>query len=72
MFCRRHHHHAHHGHGPGSILWAVALGIPLFFLWNALAPIYAPGLPPLYQHLPFWHVLGLCATGAILRTVLLP
>jgi hypothetical protein len=56
---------------PMSLLWAIALSIPFYFLWNWLAPVYAPGLPPLYLHLPFLHCVGLLLLASILRMVLL-
>jgi hypothetical protein len=67
----RHYHHRR-GHGPLSLFWAVLLGIPFYFLWNHFAPIYAPSLPDLYKHLPFWDCLGLCALAAIVRAIALP
>ena len=62
--CRSHH--------PFSLFWALALSVPFYFLWNYLAPIYLPGLPELYRHLPFWHCVGLFTIVAILRSLLLP
>jgi hypothetical protein len=66
------HKHQCHRHGPLAICWALLLSIPFYYLWNHLAPIYAPGLPELYKHLPFWDTVGLCALAAIVRAVALP
>lgn len=55
-----------------GFMWALVLAIPFYFLWNYLAPIYGAQLPPVYQHLPFWHCEGIFLLLAILRTVLLP
>jgi hypothetical protein len=66
------HKHQHSHHGPLSILWAILLGIPFYFLWNRLAPVYAPSLPELYKHLPFWDAVGLCTLAAVVRAIALP
>lgn len=50
-----------------GIVWSLILSIPFYFLWNALAPIYAPNLPPLYQHIPFWNAMGLFGLAAVMR-----
>jgi hypothetical protein len=45
--------------------WALAAvfcfiaAIPMYLLWNWLAPIYAPFLPHVYLEIPFWHMFGL-------------
>lgn len=51
-----------------AIVWAV----PFYFLWNHLAPIYAPELPEQYLNLPFWHVAGVFALIQIVMIVLSP
>jgi len=56
----------------GFIFMIATLGVPFYFIWNQLAPIYFSQLPALYQHLPFWHCMGLFALLAIARAVLLP
>jgi hypothetical protein len=56
---------------PFGLLWSLFLSIPFYFLWNALAPIYAPTLPPLYQHLPFWNCVGLFGLAAVIRSGIL-
>lgn len=46
--------------------------IPVYFLWNTLAPIYFYWLPQVYLDLPFWHVVGLLWLIATLKGLLLP
>jgi len=48
------------------------IAIPFSLLWNWLAPIYFYWLPPIYLHLPFWHVFGLLWLISSLRGLLLP
>ena len=52
----------------GAIIWAI----PFYFIWNYLAPIYAPQLPPQYLDIPFWHIAGVFALIAIVQAVLIP
>jgi hypothetical protein len=58
--------------------WAIAavicffIAIPMFYLWNWLAPIYFYWLPAVYLDLPFWHVFGLLWLLMSLRQLLLP
>jgi hypothetical protein len=53
--------------------WGVLfLSVPFYFLWNYLIPIYGYQLPPVYQHIPFWHCVGLFALVAIIRMLLFP
>jgi len=55
-----------------SFLSSVFLAIPFYFLWNHLAPVYLPQLPPLYLNLPFWHCVGIFILIWIFRVMLLP
>jgi hypothetical protein len=55
-----------------GLIGSIFLSVPFYFLWNYFAPIYGPQMPPMYQHLPFWHCVGLFAMAAILRILLLP
>lgn len=48
------------------------VAIPIFFLWNWLAPIYCYWLPEVYLNLPFWHVFGLLWLISSLKGLLLP
>jgi hypothetical protein len=53
--------------------WGVLfLSIHFYYLWNDLIPIYAYHLPPVYQHIPFWHCAGLFALVAVIRMLLIP
>jgi len=56
----------------GLIVNNFFLAIPFYFLWNFLAPIYAPNLPDVYKDIPFWHIVGLFTLFAIFRLALLP
>jgi len=60
-----------HGYFMG-IFGAVIWSIPFYFLWNALAPTYAYGLPAVYLHIPFWHCMELFVLVALLRGLLFP
>jgi hypothetical protein len=48
------------------------LSIPLYFLWNGLAPVYFYWLPSVYLEIPFLSVVGLVILLSILKAVLLP
>lgn len=48
------------------------VGVPLYFLWNWLAPIYFYWLPSVYLSIPFWHVVGLLWLISSLRQLMLP
>jgi hypothetical protein len=50
----------------GAILWAI----PFYYLWNYLAPIYAPQLPAQYLDVPYWHIAGIFALITIVKIVL--
>lgn len=58
--------------------WLIAaviclfVSIPVYFLWNWLAPIYFYWLPAVYLVLPFWHVFGLLWLLISLKGILLP
>lgn len=59
----------------GWIIAAVIcffVAIPVWLLWNWLAPIYFGFLPPLYLDLPFVHVFGLLWLLSSLRGVVMP
>jgi hypothetical protein len=59
----------------GWLLAAVIcffVAIPVYLLWNWLAPTYFYWLPPVYLSLPFWHVFGLLWLISSLRGLLLP
>lgn len=48
------------------------IAIPVWLLWNWLAPTYFYWLPGVYLSLPFWHVFGLLWLLSSLRSLLLP
>lgn len=58
--------------------WLIAallcffIAIPVWMLWNMLAPTYFYWLPKVYLELPFWHVVGLLWLVSSLRSLLLP
>lgn len=58
--------------------WLIAavvcffVAIPVWFLWNWLAPIYFYWLPSVYLDLPFRHVFGLLWLISSLKGLLLP
>ncbi len=58
--------------------WVIAaiiclfIAVPVYFLWNWLAPIYFYWLPAVYQHLPFTHVFGLLWLITSLKGILFP
>lgn len=58
--------------------WLIAavicffVAIPVFLLWNWLAPVYFYWLPGIYLHIPFWHVFGLLWLMSSLRNLFLP
>jgi hypothetical protein len=55
-----------------KLIFAVIWAIPAFYLWNFLAPIYLPQLPPQYLDVPFWHVAGIFALITIVKMMILP
>ena len=58
--------------------WLIAaviclfVAIPVYFLWNWLAPTYFYWLPSVYLDLPFWHVFGLLWLLSSITGLLLP
>ncbi len=55
-----------------GVFGVIFLSVPFYFLWNYLAPIYLPQLPPVYLHVPFWHCVGIFGLAAIFRLVFFP
>ena len=56
----------------GSLIKAIVLAIPFYFLWNYLAPIYLPQAPAQYLDIPFWHITGIFMVVHILKLVVFP
>lgn len=54
------------------VAFAAVASIPVYFLWNALAPVYFYWLPQVYLNIPFWQTVGLLVLIAILRVIILP
>ncbi len=54
----------------GTAIGGAILSIPLWWLWNKLAPIYFYWLPKVYLAIPFWHVVGLVLLVVTLQGVL--
>lgn len=58
--------------------WLIAaavcffVAIPVYLLWNWLAPTYFYWLPAVYLDIPFWHTFGLLWLISSLRGLLLP
>ena len=42
-----------------KIGFAIVTAIPFTIAWNNLAPKYLSFIPIVYQHIPFWSVVGL-------------
>jgi hypothetical protein len=55
-----------------GFLFMFFLAIPLYWLWNALAPTYFYWLPQVYQQIPFWDCVWLLMLVGMLKLVLLP
>ena len=41
-----------------NIAFALVTAIPFTIAWNGIAPKYFYFIPPLFQHFPYWHVVG--------------
>lgn len=51
------------------VIYMVA-GVPIYFVWNELAPIYFTFLPEVYRAIPYWHIVGfLWLFGVITRAI---
>lgn len=55
----------------GFIFYAL-LAIPMYFLWNYVAPTYFFFLPAPYLRIPFWDMTVLFCTLSILRSFVFP
>ena len=42
-----------------NIAFSIVTAIPFYFSWNAIAPIYLDFIPKIYQHFPYWHIVGI-------------
>lgn len=52
----------------GPVVWAI----PVYFLWNYLAPIYLSQLPAQYLDIPFWHIAGAFVLWKIVLMMIFP
>lgn len=58
--------------------WLIAavicffIAIPIYFLWNWLAPIYFYWLPSVFLHIPFTHIVGLLWLISSVKGIILP
>ena len=52
----------------GAVIWTI----PVYFLWNYLAPVYLPQLPTQYLDVPFWHIAGIFALIKIVTMMIFP
>jgi hypothetical protein len=46
--------------------FAIVTAIPFVFAWNCIAPKYLAFIPSVYQHLPYWHIVGLLIVTTII------
>jgi len=56
----------------GGLLFAVITAIPLYFLWNYLAPTYFSFLPPVWLNISFWNILCLMWCLSMVRSIIMP
>lgn len=55
-----------------GIIFSLLAAIPLYFLWNFLAPTYFSFLPPVWLAVPFWHVFLLMWCLSLVRNIIMP
>lgn len=57
-----------------SFIGNVSLAIPFWICWTAcgIGATYFPFLPPVWQVIPFWNVVGLFVSVSIIKTVFVP
>ncbi|GEM_PF-1441510 len=55
-----------------SLVKALILAVPAYFIWNYLAPIYWPQAPAQYLDVPYWHIAGVFALIQIVKMVIFP
>lgn len=42
-----------------QIGFSIVMAIPFAICWNNLIPKYLGFIPESYQHIPYWHIVGL-------------
>lgn len=55
-----------------GFVFYTLLAIPTYYLWNGLAPIYFPFVPPPWLAIPFWDMVWLFCLLSIVRSFVLP
>lgn len=55
-----------------GLFFHVALAVPFWIAWNALAPKFFYWLPPVFLSIGFWEIVGLFVIVSILKSLLLP
>lgn len=55
----------------GPIVAAVLVGLPLWFAWNTLAPIYITDLSPALTNVSYFHVALMVASVVLLKRLML-
>lgn len=53
------------------VIYMVA-GVPIWFVWNELAPIYFTFLPKVYLAIPYWHIVGFLWLLGVITRALVP
>lgn len=48
---------------------ALIIAFPLFFLWNALAPVYFTFLPTVWTSVPYMHMVGIVWMASIIASI---
>ncbi len=55
----------------GPIIAAVLIGLPLWFVWTALAPLYIEKLSPELANISYLHVAMIVASVVLLKRLIL-
>ena len=55
-----------------GLFFHIALAVPFYICWNALAPKFFYWVPPVYHSVGFWEIVGLFIVMSILKTVFVP
>ncbi len=56
----------------GAIFIALISAIPLYFIWNYLAPTYFSFLPPVWTNIGFWNLFLLVWCLSMIRGIIMP
>lgn len=41
-----------------NVAFAIVTAIPFYYGWNCIADVYLTFIPKIYQHLPYWDIVG--------------